>query len=185
MEKVKIYILLTDTGTLFTRMIKLYTKKPYNHASISFDDKLKEVYSFGRKKPRNPFIGGFVKEDLQGELFINARCVVYSCYVSNEQLEKMKTFIKKIEKNKRLYRYNVIGLLTFIINKPYQREHSYFCSQFVAHVLNAGEIIEFQKPLSLISPNDFTKINNFHIEYEGTISNLVRNKNANQIYSFS
>lgn len=35
MSNQKIYILLTDTGTLFTRLIKLYTKKPYNHASIS------------------------------------------------------------------------------------------------------------------------------------------------------
>ena len=50
----KIYILLTDTGTLFTNLIKLYTKKPYNHASISFDSKLSEVYSFGRKTARKP-----------------------------------------------------------------------------------------------------------------------------------
>ncbi|USK36883.1 hypothetical protein LIS77_13090 [Cytobacillus firmus] len=62
MSNQKIYILLTDTGTLFTRLIKLYTKKPYNHASISIDPELKEVYSFGRKTAKNPFIGGFVKE---------------------------------------------------------------------------------------------------------------------------
>ena len=64
MTEKKVYILLTDTGTLFTKLIKLYTKKPYNHASISFDLELLEVYSFGRKTARNPFIGGFVKEDV-------------------------------------------------------------------------------------------------------------------------
>ena len=46
----KVYILLTDTGTLFTKSIKTYTKAPYNHASISFDVGLEELYSFGRKK---------------------------------------------------------------------------------------------------------------------------------------
>ena len=40
MKEKKIYILLTDTGTLFTRLIKIFTKKPYNHASISFDAEL-------------------------------------------------------------------------------------------------------------------------------------------------
>ncbi len=33
MEK-KVYILLTDTGSFFTKLIKLFTKKRYNHASI-------------------------------------------------------------------------------------------------------------------------------------------------------
>lgn len=55
MEEKKIYLLLTDTGTLFSKLIKCYTKKPYNHASIAFDGELSTVYSFGRKKPKNPF----------------------------------------------------------------------------------------------------------------------------------
>ncbi|MDU5946686.1 MAG: hypothetical protein E6Z15_06375, partial [Paenibacillus macerans] len=41
-----VYILLTNTGTLFTRVIKGYTGAPYNHASISFDRELSELYSF-------------------------------------------------------------------------------------------------------------------------------------------
>src|SRR5690554_5588184 len=84
------YIILTDTGTFFTRMIKLYTKKPYNHASISFDSILKDVYSFGRKTPRNPFIGGFVKEDITGGIFKQARCAIYSCTATEEQIDRMK-----------------------------------------------------------------------------------------------
>ena len=54
----KIYILLTDTGTLFTNLIKLYTKKTYNHASISFDSELSEVYSFGRKTAKTHLLAG-------------------------------------------------------------------------------------------------------------------------------
>ena len=59
---VSVFILLTNTGTLFTKVIQSYTKAPYNHASISFDRELSELYSFGRKHPSNPFDGGFVVE---------------------------------------------------------------------------------------------------------------------------
>ena len=59
----KIYIVLTDTGTLLSKAIGLYTRKDLNHASIAFDEELKEMYSFGRKQRHNPFVGGFVKEN--------------------------------------------------------------------------------------------------------------------------
>ena len=88
MTEKKIYILLTDTGTLFTKFIKLYTKKPYNHASLSFDSELSEVYSFGRKTARNPFIGGFVKEDVNEGLFKQANCAIYSLTVNDVQFKR-------------------------------------------------------------------------------------------------
>lgn len=65
MTEKQVYILLTNTGSLLTKLIKIYTKKPYNHASIAFDRNLSEVYSFGRKAARNPFIGGFVKDRIE------------------------------------------------------------------------------------------------------------------------
>lgn len=46
----EIYVLLTDTGTVLTKIIRSFTKDPLNHASIAFDQDLNEVYSFGRKK---------------------------------------------------------------------------------------------------------------------------------------
>ncbi|SOC18060.1 hypothetical protein SAMN05880501_11028 [Ureibacillus xyleni] len=172
MERKKIYLLFTDTGSMLTKMIKLYTKKPYNHASIVFDEQLMEVYSFGRKKPRNPFVGGFVYEDVRQGLFINARCAIYSCNVTEDQIEKMRSFINKIEKEKHLYRYNLLGLISFIINKPLHRKNAYFCSEFVARVLNEGELLSFQKPHALISPYDLQNIEALKLEYEGQLAHL-------------
>ena len=125
----KVYILLTDTGTLFTKLIKLYTKKPYNHASISFDSELSEVYSFGRKTTRNPFIGGFVKEDVDKGLFKEANCAVYALTVNEVELQKMNGYIKEIEAQKGEYRYNLLGLLGFLLNKPIKRKKAFFCSR--------------------------------------------------------
>ena len=68
MKRKMIFLVVSDTGTILTRLIKAYTKTPYNHASISFDAELSEVYSFGRKTVYNPFIGGFVKEDIHSIL---------------------------------------------------------------------------------------------------------------------
>ena len=58
----KIYIVLTYTGTILSKLVKMYTKREFSHVSIALDEDLKEMYSFGRLNPYNPFIGGFVHE---------------------------------------------------------------------------------------------------------------------------
>ncbi|WP_068672234.1 hypothetical protein [Oceanobacillus sp. Castelsardo] len=169
MARKKVYILFTDTGTLFTNLIKLYTKKPYNHASISFDYTLSEVYSFGRKTDWNPFIGGFVKEDVKKGLFKQADCAIYSITISEYQMKKMNRYINEIEVEQECYRYNLFGLLGFIVNKPIKRKKAFFCSQFVASVLKECDIIDFEKPSSLIAPYDLQMISKMELVYEGKL----------------
>ncbi|NLY79826.1 MAG: hypothetical protein GX072_08055 [Lysinibacillus sp.] len=181
----KVYLLFTDTGTLFTKMIKLYTKKAYNHASIAFDNQLQEVYSFGRKNPRNPFIGGFVKEDIRNAFFMNSRCAMYSFWATEEQIQNMKKIIYEIEKEQQRYKYNLTGLITYTFNKPSQRKNAYFCSQFVAHVLKEGAGISFNKPVSLISPYELQCIENLNLEYEGPLYYLIyRQLNKTKAYTY-
>lgn len=167
------YILLTNTGSFLTKLIKLYTKKPYNHASIAFDSDLSEVYSFGRKTARNPFIGGFVRENVKTGLFKDAECAIYSFTATNKEIRKMKYYLQEIEKNKQQYRYNFLGLFGFILNKPIRRKKAFFCSQFVAAVLMKSNTIHFEKPLSLISPSDLQKVANFQLMYEGKLKDYL------------
>ncbi|KON88210.1 hypothetical protein AF332_16295 [Sporosarcina globispora] len=169
MSNQKIYILLTDTGTLLTRLIKLYTKKPYNHASISMDPDLHEVYSFGRKTANNPFIGGFVKENIRGVFFRKARCAVISCSVTDVQLNKLKAFINKIESEKDDYCYNLLGLFAIMFNKQISRNKAFFCSQFVATVLQCCGIVQFRKPPNLITPHEFMEMEDFHVVFQGNL----------------
>src|SRR3954454_23332475 len=126
----QIYILLTDTGTTLTRLIKSYTKKTYNHASISFDAELIEVYSFGRKTAKNPFIGGFVKEDMHSLLFKQAHCAIYSLTITNDEYQRMSQYIQEIAAKKEHYRYNFIGLFGVLFKTPIKRKNAFFCSQF-------------------------------------------------------
>ena len=166
----KIYILLTDTGTILTRLIKSYTKKPYNHASIAFDVDLTEVYSFGRKTANNPFIGGFVREDIHSVLFSQADCAIYSLTITNNEFQKMYQYIQDIASKRETYRYNFVGLLGVIFKKPIKRKNAFFCSQFVASVLKESKITDYEEDdLYLVKPSDLIHSANFQMVFEGRL----------------
>lgn len=171
----KVFILLINTGTLFTRIIKLFTKRTYNHVSISFNSELTEVYSFGRKDIDNPFSGGFVKENIHQKLFKQADCVIYSLSVTEFQIQKMKNYIDEMQQQKEQYRYNLLGLFGFLFNRPIERKNAYFCSEFVATVLKECQIINFQKSPSLIAPHDIQKISELQFVYEGNLNAYYNN----------
>ena len=40
-----IYIILTQSGTILSRVIKFATSEAYNHASLCLDDKFEKLYS--------------------------------------------------------------------------------------------------------------------------------------------
>ena len=167
-----VYIMLTDTGTFFTKSIKKYTKAPYNHASIAFDSDLQELYSFGRKKPNNPINGGFVKEDIfEGTYskYPETTCVIYRIEVSDRDVEKMKRVINVFKKNKNKFLYNLLGLVGVSLNEPVEFSNSYFCSQFVAEILHRSGIRLWDKLPALITPDDFRNNPRFQPVYEGRL----------------
>jgi hypothetical protein len=178
----KVYVLLTDTGTVLTKMIKLYTKKPHNHASIALDDQLWDVYSFGRKRPRNPFLAGFVRENIRGGIFRNADCAIYCCTLSEKQYDAICQKIKEIEKNKGEYRYNLLGLFAVMFNWELDRKNAFFCSHFVAALLEeSGVKINKQKPLSLVTPDDIKESASLELVYEGKLSAYFEEENEHEI----
>jgi hypothetical protein len=167
-----VYILLTDTGTLFTKSIKKYTKAPYNHASISFDAELTELYSFGRKNPNNPINGGFVQEDIftgTYSKYPETTCVIYKLEVSERDVEKMKRVLNVFKKNQKKFLYNLIGVLGVSLNEPVEFSNSYFCSQFVAEVLHRSGIKIWDKLPALVTPDDFRQNEHFVFVYEGNL----------------
>src|SRR5699024_11650887 len=89
---------------------------------------------------------------------------------------KMKRYIRKIDAQKEQYSYNFLGLFGFIIRRPIKRKKSFFCSQ-VASVLKESNVIDFDKPLSLIAPNDLQQVANFRLEYRGKLVDYTNNDN--------
>lgn len=168
-----VFILLTNTGTFLTRVIKSYTRAPYNHASISFNRELSELYSFGRKTPNNPLDGGFVKEDIKTgtySRFPNTTCVIYELQVTDREVEKMKRVLHVFIRSRQKYMYNLLGLIGIALKEPVEFSNSYFCSQFVAEILQRSGIKIWNKLPALVTPDDFRQSDRFHLVYEGKLS---------------
>ena len=168
-----VFILLTNTGTLFTRVIQTYTKAPYNHASISFNRELSELYSFGRKHPNNPLNGGFVKEDIRTGTYSkypNTTCVIYELQVTEREIEKMKRVLQVFIQKHQKYLYNILGVIGIALKEPVEFSNSYFCSQFVAEILERSGIKIWNKLPALVTPDDFRKSDRLNLIYEGKLS---------------
>lgn len=176
----EVYIILTDTGTLLTKIIKQFTKQPLNHASISFSSDLETTYSFGRKRVNNPFVGGFVKENLNGELFQQAACAIYSYKVSEFEYRQMKNFVQQIESQQQHYKYNFIGLFGVLLNKKINRKKAFFCSEFVASTLNNGGVSIKNKPACLVKPFDLAECEASRLLYEGRLDSYLSQQSCNR-----
>lgn len=169
-----VYVVLSQTGTLFSRAIFLFTKDPYNHASISFDNNLKEMYSFGRKRRHNILNNGFIIENFKKGLFPffpKARCCILEICVSIDEYEIMKKLIYEFLTHKQIYRYNLIGLIGNGIGMKFSRKNHFFCSQFVSYILNNSEIWD-QDP-ELTRPMDFYRISSKRLLFEGHIKEYL------------
>ena len=167
----EIYLVLTHTGTALSSIVKFYTKKKYTHISIGLDSKLNELYSFGRLNPYNAFIGGFVKEELNNGTFArfkNTMGAVYSLKVTDKQYKTIINTIEYVKENKDKYKFNVIGLFFVSINKKYQKQNTFYCAEFVKHILETS----FNKKLlpDIIKPMDFLELENIKLIYEGLFS---------------
>lgn len=177
----EIFIVFTDTKTYLSKMIKICTGHSLSHVSIAFDKELATMCSFGRKQMTNPFLGGFVEENIHCEMFQRAECAVYKLTATQEEQSAIYGFIKKIEKNRNDYQYNVMGLFAVLFNISLKRNQTFFCSQFVSAALLEGNIRISHKPEELVRPCDIQKSVRLELLYQGTmktypyLSNLTSN----------
>ena len=172
--KKKIYIILTFTGTILYRLVRLWTRDEYCHVSIALDKDLNDIYSFGRINPYNPFKGGFVKEGLDigtFKRFKNTKSAIYSLDVSNIQYRRVIKKIKQFKKNKDKYKFNFIGVLSVALKKPFKRENSFYCSEFVRHILLEAQI-DLKLP-ELVKPMDFQQ-ESMELIYTGLLRNYKK-----------
>ena len=82
-----IYILLTRSGTLLSKLVYAATGASYTHASMAFDAELSCLYSSTRKNGYTMFPAGPSKEYLNKGVFRlrdDAPCALYALEVSDE-----------------------------------------------------------------------------------------------------
>ncbi|MBR6690597.1 MAG: hypothetical protein IKL65_04640 [Bacilli bacterium] len=168
----KIYIVLTYTGTILSKIIRVYTRAEFCHVSLSLDKRLNKMYSFGRLNPYNPFTGGFVQEGINigtFKRFKNTKAEIYCIEVTNEQYNKIRQELKKIRTNKNLYKFNRTGLFLSAINFKYTKKNRFYCAEFVKHLIDVADI-DMKLP-NTVKPIDFKKYNNLDLLYRGKLKN--------------
>ncbi|WP_391117596.1 hypothetical protein [Psychrobacillus sp. L3] len=175
-----IYIMLSNTGTLFSKAIGVYTRKDLNHTSIAFDEQLFEMYSFGRKNKHNPFNGGFIREDATNGIFKSATCAIYQCRVNSQEYKQMRNKIRRMEQQKELYKYNLIGLFGLAMNIKIERAHAFFCSQFVATIMNECQSSKLQVAPCFVQPHHFEQLPSLKLMYKGQLQTYICTNRVNE-----
>lgn len=168
-----IYIVLTYTGTMLSRIIKSFTGNEFAHVSIALDRELKNMYSFGRLNPYNPFIGGFVHEYIDDgtfKRFKNTVSKVYSLSVEDQKYEKLKKVICDIQDHRKDYTFNILGLFAAGIHIRLKYNKSFYCAEFVKYVLDKSRVkTDLPEP---IKPEDFKELN-AKVIYAGLLKDYV------------
>lgn len=166
----KIYITLTYTGTILAKIVKFYTRHQYAHVSIALDNSLNVMYSFGRRTPYNLLNCGFIEENINTNVFKrfkNTKAAVYSLEITGTQYDKLQKKIIEMWAQKEIYNFNILGLFLVAAKIKRKKKNYFYCSEFVKYLFDVAEI-KNNLP-ELIKPEDFMKVDNLKLEYQGLL----------------
>ena len=174
-----LFIVVSQTNTLTSRIIQFYTRAPFNHISLSLDENLDRMYSFARRNPPRAFPSGFMQESMEKSLFgmmDYVPCQIYKLNVSDNQYNSVMRIIDEFNKISDDYKFNVLGFVSMILKLKLRRAKRFMCSQFVAYVLSNSEIIDFGKDYSLVTPEDIRTNENLVMVFDGNLKEYVNRK---------
>lgn len=149
-----VYIVLVEGKSIFSKIVKKYTKGPFSHAAIGFDSNLEKIYSFnmnakdlgGRKT------NGFSIEGINSYTK-NTKIAVYTIFVKEKEYYKMQAMVDMFMGSKT--NYNIINLFKLVFNISTKGSLNMICSQFVDNILKIADIDLTGKVSNLVNPNDF------------------------------
>ena len=170
-----IYILLTRSGTLLSKLVYAVTGASYTHASMAFDEELNCLYSSTRKNGYTMFPAGPSKEYLNKGVFRlrgDAPCALYALDVTDEAYVRARRRAEHMMARGELYRFNTLGLILCALHIRWQRRRHYFCSQFVSEVLQKSGALDLPKPSTLMHPSDYAELPQLRCLYRGTLADL-------------
>lgn len=149
--KMKAYILLQHHKGLFALLYRFVKGSEYNHASIGIDPELNIFYSFRSKWGfciEHPF--RFDKEHKR-----HIQCSVYEITIVPECYEKLQDTLRNFEAERTSYHYSYLSLCLGFLGIKHDFMNGYFCSRFVAEVLEHSGSLRLMKDHSIYLPSDF------------------------------
>jgi hypothetical protein len=151
LDDLRIYIVISNTGSPASEIISIFTRKQYNHVSLAFDKELKTIVSYnGGEKIFPPGLNMEMIKYLNKKN--DASIIVYSLPIAREQ---KKIIIDKIQEiNEQGNAYNILGLVLKLSFRP----NIMFCSQFVYKMLKIAGVKYFEMKEEQIKPTDFIEM---------------------------
>ena len=180
-KQYNIYIVISQTGTILSRILKFVTGAQYNHVSISLANDLHILYSFGRKRAYNPFLAGFVKESPSYgtfHRFSNTEAIVDAIPVKEKTYKKMQHFLERMYLDRDLYHYNYLGLVLAAFRVNYKPKNYYYCSDFVRDILLRFQITQENQFEPIVQPIHFLEMFDEDIVYTGKSKDYEIGKGA-------
>lgn len=164
-RKKYISVLLTKYSDTTSRMLQIMTRGKYTHASLGITDD--EFFSFvtrGFHIERPFLIAHKVKKDVP--------CALYRLRVPDKVYEELSWKLHQLSGCGQLYKYSRFGLFLCLLHIPHFMERHYFCSRFVAEILQNCEALKLRKSPSLYLPDDFARERQLKLCFEGTLKEL-------------
>lgn len=172
----QIYIIITHTPSVVSKIIRRFTHTPYNHVSVSLDAELERMFSFGRWYKYFPWIGGFVQESPHfGTLgrFPKTEAIILKMNIEEEVYDGISKRLEDMLVHKYTYKYDSWGLFLAIFGKTKKRENHYYCTAFLRDLLIDFGIEDDVLEQDIVRPLDFMKLPNTHEIYRGRLKEFA------------
>lgn len=137
-----LYIVFSNTPCKMGSFIRAVTHGAYNHVSVALDLNLSEMYSFARLKRDTPLCGGFVHEGAERYRLKDRVADISICGipVGEEEIEKVRRQIEKMETQREVYLYNLISAMLVPIHRKAYARDAYTCVEFASAILKIAGI---------------------------------------------
>ena len=167
-----IYILLTRSDTFLSKLVQLFTADPYTHASISFDECLQPLYSSARKNGETMFPAGPTTEVFHRGFYYKHQdipCALYELSVPDQVYELARREAQQFARDSDLYSFNILGLILCKLGIPFHPKYKYFCSQFVAEILQNSGAAKLERWAPYYLPHHLRALKEMKFRFQGNL----------------
>lgn len=142
-----ISIIWTRYTDFLAELVYNLTGRTYTHAAISLDADCAYYYSFCYK--------GFCRENVEKYRRRGVKSSLrLRLEVSDSVHEELKKRLDDVEQNADAYEYSLLGVFCALLHIPFRRRGSYYCSHFIAEILEAAGAAQLSRPACLCLPSN-------------------------------
>lgn len=166
----KVYLLLTRFPDNGSRAIEVLTGCHYPHASIGLEEDLNTFYSIVTKGFIVENISRYVKPDKEP-----FPCQLYELEVSETVYSQVKERLEYFVNLRGIVRYTKLGLIMSLLRIPYKHTaYCYFCSEFVADVLQYSGAVELKKKSNRYFSEDLKRLPGMKLHFQGNLKTMIK-----------